>query len=114
VLANILVWILFYVEPGYTLFVVSGAVYGVGIGGAMPLQGVSVGRCFGRANFGRAAGLGGLVTIPVIASASAVSQLLLGATGSYQMSFLVQIGLLILGGGLLAIVRIPKTEGDTA
>jgi hypothetical protein len=57
--------------------------------------------------------LGGLVTIPVIASASAVSQLLLGATGSYQMSFLVQIGLLVLGGGLLAIVRIPKTEGDT-
>jgi MFS family permease len=114
VLANILVWVLFYVEPGYTLFVVSGAVYGVGIGGAMPLQGVSVGRCFGRANFGRAAGLGGLVTIPVIASASAVSQLLLGATGSYQMSFLVQIGLLVLGGGLLAIVRIPKTEGETA
>jgi MFS family permease len=114
VIANILVWVLFYVEPGYALFVVSGAVYGVGIGGAMPLQGVSVGRCFGRANFGRAAGLGGLVTIPVIASASAASQLLLGATGSYHMSFLVQIGLLVLGGGLLAIVRIPKTEGEAA
>jgi MFS family permease len=114
VLANILVWFLFYVEPGYTLFVVSGAVYGVGIGGAMPLQGVAQGRCFGRANFGRAAGLGGLVTIPVIASASAVSQLLHGATGSFHMSFLVQIGLLFLGGGLLAIVQIPQREGADA
>ncbi len=114
VLANMLVWVLFYVEPGYTLFVVSGAVYGLGIGGAMPLQGVSLGRCFGRANFGRAAGLGGLVMIPVIASASAASQLLLGATGSYHMSFLVQIGLLVLGGCLLAIVRIPQTEGAAA
>jgi MFS family permease len=114
VLANMLVWFLFYIEPGYVLFVVSGVVYGVGIGGAMPLQGVALGRCFGRANFGRAAGLGGLLTIPVIASASAVSQLLHGVTGSFHMSFLVQIGLLFLGGGLLTIVRIPESEGATA
>jgi MFS family permease len=114
VLANILVWVLLYVEPGYTLFVVTGAVYGIGIGGAMPLQGVAVGRCFGRANFGRAAGLGGLVTILVIASASVVSQLLLGVTGSYVMSFLVQIGLLFLGGCILAFVRIPESKGGVA
>ena len=114
VLANMLVWALFYIEPGYTLFVVTGAVYGIGIGGAMPLQGVAVGRCFGRANFGRAAGLGGLVMIPAIASASAVSQLLHGATGSFHMSFLVQIGLLILGGCLLAFVQIPQSEGSAA
>ncbi len=114
VLANMLVWFLFYIEPSYMVFVVSGAVYGVGIGGAMPLQGVAQGRCFGRANFGRAAGLGGLVMIPVIASASAVSQLLHGATGSFYMSFLVQIGLLFLGGGLLAFIRIPDSEGAEA
>ena len=114
VLANMLVWFLFYIEPSYMVFVVSGAVYGVGIGGAMPLQGVAQGRCFGRANFGRAAGLGGLVMIPVIASASAVSQLLHGATGSFYMSFLVQIGLLLLGGGILSFVRIPDREGADA
>ena len=114
VLANMLVWVLLYVDPGYTLFVVTGAVYGIGIGGAMPLQGVSLGRCFGRANFGRAAGLGGLVTIAVLVSASVVSQLLLGATGSFHMSFLVQIGLLFLGGCLLAFVRIPQSEGANA
>lgn len=114
VLANMLVWALFYIEPSYTLFVVTGSVYGVGIGGAMPLQGVSLGRCFGRANFGRAAGLGGLVTIVVIASASVMSQLLLGSTGSFYMSFLVQIGLLFLGGCLLAFVRIPNSEDAAA
>jgi len=114
VLANMLVWALFYIEPSYTLFVVTGSVYGVGIGGAMPLQGVSLGRCFGRANFGRAAGLGGLVTIVVIASASVMSQLLLGSTGSFYMSFLVQIGLLFLGGCLLAFVRIPDSEDAAA
>ena len=111
VLANILVWGLFYSEPSYGFFVVTGAIFGIGIGGAMPLQGVALGRCFGRENFGRASGLGGLVAIPVIAAASAVSQLLQGATGSFQASFLVQIGLLAFGGGLLAIVRIPASEG---
>ncbi len=111
VVANILVWGLFYVEPSYGLFVVTGAIFGIGIGGAMPLQGVALGRCFGRENFGRASGLGGLVAIPVIAAASAVSQLLQGATGSFHASFLVQIGLLAFGGGLLAIVRIPASEG---
>jgi MFS family permease len=114
VLANMLVWFLFYIEPGYALFVVRGAVYGIGIGGAMPLQGVAQGRCFGRANFGRAAGVGGLLTIPLIASASALSQLLHGVTGSFYTSFLVQIGLLFLGGSLLAIVRIPEREGAAA
>jgi MFS family permease len=114
VIANMLVWVFFYFEPGYTLFVVTGAVYGVGIGGAMPLQGVALGRCFGRANFGRAAGLGGLVTIPVVASASAVSQILHGATGSFHMSFLVQIGLLVLGGCILAVIQIPDSENAPA
>jgi MFS family permease len=114
VLANMLVWVLFHIEPGYTLFVVTGAVYGVGIGGAIPLQGVAVGRCFGRANFGRAAGLGGLVTIPVVAAASAVSQVLHGATGNFHMSFLVQIGLVFLGGCFLVVVRIPQSENTAA
>jgi len=114
VFANIFVWALFYIEPSYVLFVVTGAIFGIGIGGAMPLQGVAPGRCFGRENFGRAAGLGGLVMIPAIASASAVSQLLHGATGSFYMSFLVQIGLLILGGCLLAFVQIPQSEGSAA
>lgn len=107
ILANACVWALLYIDPGYTLFVVTGAVYGIGIGGAMPLQGVALGRCFGRANFGRVGGLGGLVLIPVIASASAASQLLHGATGSFHISFLVQIGLLLLGGVILAFVKIP-------
>jgi len=100
-----------YVEPGFYLFLATGALYGVGIGGAAPLQGVAMGRIFGRANFGRASGLGGLVAIVVIASAMVLFQSLYGSTGSYQTGFLVQIALILLGGGLIATVRIPKTEG---
>lgn len=114
VLANMLMWFSFHAGPGYAAFVVTGAIYGLGIGGAMPLQGVAIGRCFGRANFGRASGLGGLVTIPLIAAASALSQVLLASTGNYQATFLVQMGLIGLGGVLLFLVRIPASEAEGA
>ncbi|MBC8188322.1 MAG: hypothetical protein H8E78_08995, partial [Proteobacteria bacterium] len=110
VAGNALIWLVFYVEPGFALFIATGAIYGIGIGGASPLQGVTIGRCFGRANFGRASGLGGLVGIVVIASAMVTFQLLYGSTGSYQLGFMVQTVLVLLGGALIAVVRIPKLE----
>jgi len=108
VLVNVLVWVLFYVEPSYTLFLVTGAIYGVGIGGAAPLQGVAQGLVFGRANFGRASGLGAMAAVPLLAIASAASQALLGATGSYDASFVLQMVLVTLGGGLLVLLPIPR------
>jgi len=114
VVVNVLVWAILWTEPSYTLFVVTGAIYGIGIGGAAPLQGVLMGRLFGRVNFGRASGLGGLAAIPLLAAANFGSQALLGATGSYRLIFVVQVGLLLSGGILLALIRIPPAERPAA
>ncbi len=108
VLVNATIWAIFYAEPSYSVFLATGALYGIGIGGAAPLHGVAVASCFGRANFGRANGLGALVGIPLIAGASALSHLLEGRTGSYQLGFMVQAGLILTGGCLLALVRFPE------
>ncbi len=107
VLVNALVWGIFYTEPSYAGFLATGALYGIGIGGATPLHGVATAWCFGRANFGRATALGAIVGIPLIAGASALSHLLEGATGSYRMGFLIQAGLILTGGLVLAFVRFP-------
>ena len=112
VLVNMLVWYLFYIDPSYGLFIAGGALYGLGIGGAAPLQGLTVALCFGRANFGRASGIGGLAAVPLLATASAGSHALERATGDYHAGFLLQIGLLFLGGILLSLVRIPRHEGE--
>ncbi len=109
VVVNVLVWAILYLEPGYALFVATGALYGIGIGGAAPVQGVLMGRLFGRMNFGRATGIGGLAAIPLLAIANIGSQSLLGATGSYQATFAVQMVLLLIGGGMLAAIRIPAS-----
>ena len=106
VVVNVVVWLILLFDPGYPLFVATGALYGIGIGGAAPIQGVAMGRCFGRANFGRASGLGGIVAVPLLAVAAALSQFLLGETGSYDTSFRVQVGLLAFGGILLGLVSI--------
>ena len=110
-LVNFLVWIILFSDPGYPVFLVTGALYGIGIGGASPLQGVLMGRCFGRENFGTAGGLGGLAAIPLLVVVQILSQYLKATTGSYHPTFIVQGGLLLLGGLLLAFVRIPPPEG---
>ncbi len=112
VLVNIVVWMILYSDPSYPVFIATGALYGIGIGGAAPLHGVMVGRCFGRANFGTAGGLGGLATIPLMVMAQILSQVLKAATGSYHASFLVQAVLLGVAGLLLALVRVPPPEGQ--
>jgi MFS family permease len=110
VLVNMLIWGLLYLEPSYPQFLATGAIYGIGIGGAAPIHGVAAARCFGRANFGRANGIGAMAAIPLLAGASALSHLLEGATGSYHMGFLVQIALVLTGGIALTLVTFPTRE----
>lgn len=114
VLVNMLVWGLLHLEPSYPFFLATGAIYGIGIGGAAPVHGVATARCFGRANFGRANGLGAMAGIPLLAGASALSHLLEGATGSYHTGFLVQIALVLTGGIALTLVRFPSREEGAA
>jgi sugar phosphate permease len=113
VVVNILVWMILFTNPSYPVFIATGALYGIGIGGAAPLHGVLVGRCFGRVNFGTASGLGGLAAIPLLVLVQILSQVLKATTGSYQVSFVVQGCLLLLGGLMLTFVRIPPPEGRT-
>lgn len=107
VLVNALVWGIFYSEPSYAWFLATGALYGIGVGGATPLHGVATAWCFGRANFGRATALGAIVGIPLLAGASALSHVLEGSTGSYHLGFLIQMGLILTGGLVLSFVRFP-------
>ena len=108
VVGNVIAWGLLFTDPSYPMLLAIGALYGAAIGAAGPLNGVVIGRCFGRLAFGRASGIGGLAALPIIAGAPALAGFLYDTTGSYHSVFAAQMALLIVGGVLLSLVRIPK------
>ena len=113
VVVNVVFWSILATEPDYGLFIVSGAIYGMGIGGTMPVYGVLTARLFGRANFARANAIGGLGAFPFLIGAAIGSQALVGATGSYRLLCFTQVAALALGGLLLAMLRLPSREATS-
>lgn len=112
---NLAVWLIFWSEPSYPLYLASGVLYGFGIGAVAPLQGVVTGRLFGRLNFGTASGLGGLPTIFLLVMATAVSAVIQGESGDgYPTVFLIQVGYLVVAALILGIVRIPSVDEAAA
>jgi sugar phosphate permease len=109
VIVNLAVWALLYGDPSYSMFLATGAIYGVGIGSTGPLHGVVLARCYGREAFGRASGIGGLAGLPLLAGVPEISGRLYDASGGYHATFVMMAGLILLGGLLLAFVRIPRT-----
>ncbi len=101
-------WGLLILDPSYTVFLIIGALYGIGIGASGPLQALVVARCFGPMAFGRAMGIGGLAGLPVIAAAPAIAGFLADSTGSYHAAFQMEVAAMLIGGLLLSIPRIPK------
>lgn len=95
--------------PSFPVLLATGALFGLGIGAIGPLQGVVIGTCFGRAGFGRALGLAGLIGLPLTASAGPVSGWLFDVTGSYASAFGIQVGALLVAGALLTRVRLPAS-----
>lgn len=108
VIFNVLTWASLYSVPSYAQFLLTGAIYGLGIGGAAPVHGVILGRCIDRGSFGTASGIGGILAVMLLFSASLMSGYLQGDGEGYPTVFKVQMGLITLGGFLLAFVRVPS------
>ena len=87
-----------------------GGAYGIAIGAVGPLHGVILGLCFGRTAFGRANGIGSLVTATLLAIAPLIAGWLYDTTGDYLAVFGVQAAALLAAGALLQLVRIPHAE----
>lgn len=99
-------WALLLTAPTYTLFLVIGALMGLGVGALAPLQAVVVGACFGRAAFGHVMGLGGLVALPFIAGALPIAGAIADGPG-YTTAFAVETATLLTAGLLFTLLRLP-------
>lgn len=96
-------------EPSYTFSLVCAAMVGLGVGAFMPMQPASAGSRFGRAIAGRVIGIFGLMGLPFSLTAIPVAAWLSGLYGSYEIIFIIGIGLLI---GVLVLLTFAKFEPE--
>jgi MFS family permease len=104
-------WLLLLAGPDYPQLLFAGALLGLGIGAVVPLHGVLIGLCFRGEAFGQVMGLGGLLTLPIIAGANPLAGWLYDATGSYQVGFGLEVGCLIAAGLSFSALRIGTSLG---
>lgn len=109
----VLPFLLLLSGPSYTLLLITAGVFGLAVGTVIPVHGLIVGACFGRGGFGRVMGIGGLMGLPIIASAGVLAGVIYDRTGSYTMSFQLQIVLLVLSATIMLFLRIPEFEPGT-
>jgi MFS family permease len=87
---------------GLPLFAIGAALFGYGMGGVVPMQGALVAKLFGRARFGKALGMMRPAMFPVQIAGVPLAGAIYDATGSYQLAFILFIGLYLLAA-LLAL-----------
>ncbi len=101
-------WLLFLSQPGFELFLVAAAFFGLGTGSMMPVQGAMLGAVFGRAVFGRVMGLmGPVMLIPLVVSPPLVGHLY-DITGSYTLPLTLFLACFAIAATLLLFLRIPR------
>jgi MFS family permease len=102
--------LLLVVEQPMGLFAV-GALFGLGMGGLVPLWGAMIGSFFGRRAFGRVMGLMSPVMLPIQASGTPLAGFLFDQRGSYHAAFALFVVLyltsMLLGAYLVAPLEEP-------
>ena len=98
-------WALVINAPNFAMLLASTALWGLGMGGTLPIQGVMLGRVFGREDFGQAMGL----ILPLTTFVPAFAPPLVGhfydVTGSYTLPFTAFLAAFAIPAVLLLFVR---------
>jgi MFS family permease len=94
----------------YSELLWAGGIFGLGMGGLVPVQGAAVGAAFGRRAFGRVMGLMSPAMLPIHMLGVPLAGYLYDVYGSYELAF--QIFLVLYAAGALAalMLRLPETE----
>ena len=94
----------------YPALLGAGVVFGLGMGGMMPLWGSLIGAAFGRLAFGRVMGLMSPVMLPIQTAGIPFAGWVFDRTGSYDLAFSSFLGVYVLAILALAFIRLPEVE----
>jgi MFS family permease len=101
-------WAAMLLHPPYALLLLLAGLVGFHGGAAIPVFGVALTRSFGQASFGRAFGLGYVVSLPFCLLSVPAAARVYMHTGSYSGAMAGLIGFLVFATLLIAISRGAK------
>jgi MFS family permease len=96
--------------PGYAFLLIASGIFGIGMGGVVPLQAALVGAAFGRKAFGRVMGLMSPAMLPIQMLGVPFAGYVFDRTGSYRIAFQVFAGAFALSLALLSRLQLPEHE----
>ena len=98
----------------YPLVLVACLVIGLAIGGVTPIWTNMISRGFGARSFGRAMGVMNPLHIPITAPSAPIAGYISDTTGSYQLVFMIYIGLMVVAGTAVFLLRGPAPRSAPA
>jgi MFS family permease len=105
---------LVYSVSEYPSLLLAGAVFGLGMGGIIPLWGAAIGAGFGRRAFGRVMGWMTPVMVPIHIFGIPYAGWIYDRTGSYDAAFLTFLGAYALAIAASLCLRLPEVEPGSA
>lgn len=94
----------------YAQLLWAGGIFGLGMGGLVPVQGAAVGAAFGRRAFGRVMGLMSPAMLPLHALGVPLAGYLYDVNGSYDLAFQIFLALYAVGAAVALLIRMPEQE----
>ncbi len=88
----------------------AAAIFGLGMGGMMPLWGTLIGACFGRRSFGRVMGLMSPMLLPIQILGVPFAGYVFDRYGTYDLAFTVFLSMYASAMLILALLRVPDQE----
>lgn len=102
--------LLLLIAKSYPMLILVGAVFGMGMGGMVPLWGSLIGQHFGRESFGRVMGLMGPCMLPIQVVGVPYAGLVHDLTGEYTIAYWTYLGVYLLATICLLTLRRPAPE----
>jgi len=96
---------LFVVARTYPVLLVSGAIFGLGMGGIVPIQASLIAEVYGRRSFGRVMGLMGPCMLPIQAAGIPFAGYIFDQKESYTSAFLTFVALYLVAACVLLLLR---------
>lgn len=98
----------------YSGLLSAAAVFGLGMGGMMPLWGTLIGACFGRRSFGRVMGLMSPILLPIQILGVPFAGYVFDRSGTYDLAFAVFVCMYLSAMLVLFLLRTPAQEPTEA